>query len=123
MSERSILHPEIERFDPEYFPQFEEKLFFDGEKRKRQVLNFAVLLCLATVIATYGVLQDSTAAVIGAMIIAPLMTPIMACAAAATLGSSKRVAGALTLVALGVFAVIVLSVAMTLIIPGQLDLP
>jgi hypothetical protein len=37
-----------------------------------------VLLFLSTVIATYGILSDSTATVIGAMIIAPLMTPILA---------------------------------------------
>jgi uncharacterized membrane protein len=35
------------------------------------------LLLLSAVIATAGVVSDSTATVIGAMIIAPLMTPIL----------------------------------------------
>jgi hypothetical protein len=74
------------RFDPEYLPSFESKLFFEGERKNRQMVNFIVLLALATVIATYGVVTDSTASVIGAMIIAPLMTPIMAAAAALTMG-------------------------------------
>jgi hypothetical protein len=66
---------------PEDLPQFEAKLFFEGAKRRVNLERFAVLLFLSTVIATYGVLGDSTATVIGAMIIAPLMTPIMATAA------------------------------------------
>jgi hypothetical protein len=77
------------RFDPEYLPSFESKLFFEGVRKNKQIVNFIVLLALATVIATYGVVTDSTASVIGAMIIAPLMTPIMAAAAAVTMGTTK----------------------------------
>ena len=40
----------------------------------------------ATWIAALGVIADSTATVIGAMLIAPLMTPIMATAAALVMG-------------------------------------
>jgi hypothetical protein len=51
------------RFDPEYLPGFESKLFFEGERKNKQIVNFIVLLALATVIATYGVVTDSTASV------------------------------------------------------------
>jgi len=61
----------MNRFDPEYLPSFEGKLFFEGERKNKQIVNFIVLMALATVIATYGVVTDSTASVIGAMIIAP----------------------------------------------------
>jgi len=108
------------RFDPEYFPVFESKLFFDGEKKTLQLINFTVLLALSTVIATYGVVTDSTAAVIGAMIIAPLMTPIMACAAGVTLGSRFRSIKALRLVGLSVIGVIVLSALLTSFLPSSL---
>ena len=108
------------RFDPDYVPIFEGKLFFEGEKRQRQTINFAVLLALATVIATYGVITDSTAAVIGAMIVAPLMTPIMATGAAVSMGASRRATSSITLVALGVFGVIALAMVLTAIVPGQL---
>jgi uncharacterized hydrophobic protein (TIGR00271 family) len=110
----------LDRFDTEYLPAFESKLFFEGAKRDRQFLNFIVLLALATVIATYGVITDSTATVIGAMIIAPLMTPIMASGAAVSMGSSTRAIKSLTLVALGVISVIVLSILLTAIVPSQL---
>ena len=59
-----------------------------------------MLLFLLTVIATYGVLGNSTATVIGAMIIAPLMTPIMATAAGLVMGDMKR-AGQSIIVVIG----------------------
>ena len=47
-----------------------------GDTRAKQSA-FWTMLTLSAVIATSGVLSDSTATVIGAMIIAPLSTPIM----------------------------------------------
>jgi len=52
-------------------------LLFDGPDRARKLSRFWALLLLAGVIATAGVVTDSTATVIGAMIVAPLMTPIL----------------------------------------------
>jgi uncharacterized hydrophobic protein (TIGR00271 family) len=52
-------------------------LLFDGPDRGRKLSRFWTLLILASLIATAGVLADSTATVIGAMIVAPLMTPIL----------------------------------------------
>ena len=108
------------RFDPEYLSSFESKLFFEGENKNRQMQNFIVLLALATVIATYGVVTDSTASVIGAMIIAPLMTPIMAAAAAVTMGSTIRFGHALRLVTFGILGVIVLAMLLTFFIPDSM---
>jgi len=88
------------KFTPEDVPPFEAKLFFEGAKRRVNLERFAVLLFLSTVIATYGVLGDSTATVIGAMIIAPLMTPIMATAAGLVMGNMKR-AGQSIIVVIG----------------------
>jgi uncharacterized hydrophobic protein (TIGR00271 family) len=94
------------RFTPEDVPRFEAKLFFEGARRRRYYEQFGVLLVLATVIATTGILGDSTATVIGAMIIAPLMTPIMATAAALITGRMGRAGRSLLLVAIGVLSVI-----------------
>lgn len=65
-------------FDPAYLSTFEDKLFIEGPQTARRLTNFFALLLFATVIATYGVLSNSTATVIGAMIVAPLMGPMMA---------------------------------------------
>jgi uncharacterized hydrophobic protein (TIGR00271 family) len=89
------------RFTPEDVSRFAAKLFFEGAKRRKYNEQFDVLLVLATIIATMGIVGDSTATVIGAMIIAPLMTPIMATAALVT-GRLGRAGRSLLLVAVGV---------------------
>jgi len=97
------------RFTPEDLPGFEDKLFFKGSRLRPYLVRFFVLLFLSTVIAAFGVINDSTATVIGAMIIAPLMTPIMATAAAIVMGKMDWSMRSLLLVVLGVTMVIVVS--------------
>jgi uncharacterized hydrophobic protein (TIGR00271 family) len=104
-------------FDPAYLEAFEAKMFIQGPKTAQRLINFFVLLLLATVIATFGVLSDSTATVIGAMIVAPLMGPIMATAAAIVMGSAPRALRALALVAAGVASTILLSALLALVTP------
>jgi uncharacterized hydrophobic protein (TIGR00271 family) len=104
-------------FDPDYVEAFENKLFIEGPQSARRLTNFFVLLLLAAVIATLGLISDSTASVIGAMIVAPLMGPIMATAAAVVMGSAERALRSLALVVVGVICVIGLSMALTWIVP------
>lgn len=46
------------------------------ERQSKISIDFVVLLCISTVIATLGLFENSPAVVIGAMIIAPLMRPL-----------------------------------------------
>ena len=89
------------RFRPEDVPKFEGKLFYEGDRRRPYLERFFVLLILATIIATAGIIGDSTATVIGAMIVAPPMTPIMAQAATLDKGNMCRVVNTLTLGLIG----------------------
>jgi uncharacterized hydrophobic protein (TIGR00271 family) len=61
---------------------------FQGDVGAKQS-RFWLLLTLATGIATAGVISDSTATVIGAMIVAPLATPIQAVAVAIAYGELR----------------------------------
>jgi uncharacterized hydrophobic protein (TIGR00271 family) len=81
------------------------------------VVNFFALLLFATIIATYGVLSASTATVIGAMIVAPLMGPIMATTAAVVMGSSQRALRALGLTVAGIFTVILFAFLLSWVVP------
>jgi uncharacterized hydrophobic protein (TIGR00271 family) len=111
------------RFDPDYQATFEDKLFYDGPHWARRLINFVALLTLATFIATFGVIGDSTATIIGAMIVAPLMTPIMATAAALVIGQSRRAFQSVVLVIGGVTLVIALATVVTLLMPhGEISL-
>jgi uncharacterized hydrophobic protein (TIGR00271 family) len=104
-------------FDPAYLPVFEDKLFIEGPHMARRLTNFFALLLFATIIATYGVLSDSTATVIGAMLVAPLMEPIMAMTAAAVMGSFPRVLRACTLTAAGIASVVMFSYLLSWVVP------
>jgi uncharacterized hydrophobic protein (TIGR00271 family) len=101
------------KFSPVDIPTFEAKLFYEGDKRRSDLERFAVLLFLSTFIATYGVIGDSTATVIGAMIIAPLMRPIMAATAGLVMGNLKRAGFSFLIVVAGVVGVIGLSFLLT----------
>ncbi|MCB1403086.1 MAG: DUF389 domain-containing protein, partial [Rhodobacteraceae bacterium] len=109
------------RFTPELVPPFESKLFFEDDRRRLYLERFGVLLFLSAVIATMGILSDSTAAVIGAMIIAPLMTPIMAAAAAIVTGRMDRAARSLALVVAGALGVVALSWVLGTLYSGELS--
>lgn len=108
-------------FRPADVPAFERKLYFEGERRRPYLERFGVLLFLATVIATVGVISDSTATVIGAMIVAPLMLPIMATAAALVMGQTNRAAQSILLVISGIASVIFVSWLMAVIYPDAIS--
>ncbi|MFB6830605.1 DUF389 domain-containing protein [Streptomyces hydrogenans] len=75
--------------------------------------RFWVLLVLASVIASAGVVGDSTATVIGAMIVAPLMTPILGTALALVLADRSHVVRSALLVFGGAVAVVLIGMLLS----------
>ncbi|WP_170763756.1 DUF389 domain-containing protein [Ruegeria lacuscaerulensis] len=65
-------------------------LRFEGKDKAAYWRRFAMLLTLSVVIATMGMLRNSGAVVIAAMLVAPLMTPILGVAAAMVMGWLAR---------------------------------
>src|SRR5215207_8206939 len=57
--------------------QMRDAVFFEGPDVRQRSSRFWILITLASIIAAAGVAANSTATVIGAMIVAPLMTPIL----------------------------------------------
>lgn len=86
-----------------------DTLYFEPPDSLQKQVGFWVLLVLSVVIATLGVIANSTAVVIGAMLVAPLMTPIMGVAVGIVNGWMRRVVAAFATVAGGV--VVAISVA------------
>ncbi len=84
--------------------EIDDGLYFEQPDRTNKLVAWWVMLLLSVAIATFGILQDSTAVVIGAMLIAPLMTPIIGTAAGAVNGWPMRVTSSLGMVAAGVGA-------------------
>ncbi|MCL1587078.1 MAG: DUF389 domain-containing protein [Actinomycetia bacterium] len=89
--------------------EIDEGLYFEKPDRTNKLVAWWVMLLLSVAIATFGILQDSTAVVIGAMLIAPLMTPIIGAAGAAVNGWPWRVTRSLSMVVAGVAASIALA--------------
>jgi uncharacterized hydrophobic protein (TIGR00271 family) len=83
-----------------------------GSKRT----GFLVMLTLAGVIATAGVLTDSTATVIGAMIIAPLGTPILGIALGIVTGHLSLVLRSIGWVLAGLVIVVALGLVFSLFV-------
>jgi len=96
----------------------ETKLLFDRPPVRDRLVRFFVLLFLATVIASGGLITDSTAVVIGAMIVAPLMTPMMAASLAIVIGDGRNIVRSVGIVAIGVVFVMVVAGLMALIVPA-----
>lgn len=96
-----------------------DRLFITLGDRSRNLSAFWVLLLLASVIAAAGVVADSTATVIGAMIVAPLMTPILATALAIVLADRHQVRQSLALVLVGSLAVVTVAFLFGLLV--QID--
>lgn len=83
-------------------------LFIERSWHSLSSTRFWVLLVLAAVIAGAGVAGDSTATVIGAMIVAPLMTPILGCALALVLTDRPHLLRCILLVVSGAATVVVI---------------
>jgi len=84
--------------------EIDDTLYFEPPDRTNKLVAWWVMLLLSVAIATFGIIQDSTAVVIGAMLIAPLMTPIIGTAAGAVNGWPGRVTTSLGMIAAGVGA-------------------
>lgn len=90
-----------------------EAILFEEPDRQRRLTRFFILLILAAAIATFGLLADSVATVIGAMIVAPLMLPIMGVAFGVGLGDRKIILSSLTTSILGIIAAIAIGFLLT----------
>ena len=77
----SRLWGSIEQTIRDYVPQLDRRDRVDLVERIQSSsqwdFDFVALMCLSTMIATLGLLQNSVAVVIGAMLVAPLMTPLL----------------------------------------------
>lgn len=104
------------------------ELFFEGEERIPYVKQFYSLLTISALIASLGLYRNSTAVVIGAMLLSPLMTPILAFAASLVMGwpvRSGRLAIRLFCATLFVFALayllpLVFRMPTTVVVPPEL---
>ncbi|MGB3633342.1 MAG: DUF389 domain-containing protein [Rubrobacteraceae bacterium] len=102
---------------PERRREVEEELFPKGAALKSYLYRFAVLQSLAVLIALFGLLANSAAVVIGAMLVAPLMRPVLSVAATLVMGLPVRQGAAFTIVLAASAGSVVLAWAVTELLP------
>lgn len=98
-----------------------EKILFEGSALKTKVGRFLALMTFASIIASMGVVTDSTAVVIGAMLIAPLMTPLMGIAISIVMGWPNRLARSASIALAGILLAIAIGVVLGIIVPTSID--
>lgn len=97
------------------------KILFEGPDLTRRLVSFIALMSFAAVIAATGIINDSTAVVIGAMLVAPLMTPIMGMAISVVMGWPNRLLRSSAITLAGILLTIGISYLLTRTAPITFD--
>ncbi len=87
------------------------------ELQSRWSFDFMALIGLSTAIASLGLLQDSAAVVIGAMLVAPLMTPLLGAGLALVQGNLPLMRSAAQAIILGFLTALAIGAALGSLVP------
>ena len=95
---------------PNLDPEKRTEAYIRIRRNARPTREFYVLIVLASTIAAFGLLLDSAAVIIGAMLVAPLMSPIVGTGMALVLGDVRFLRMAIVTVLKGVLLAIIVGV-------------
>lgn len=95
----------------------EQSMFVSTDDPVKRYSSFFICIVLSAVIATGGIAAESTAIVIGAMLIAPLMAPIVGTSFAIVTGRPKKAAKTLLVALAGALAVIGTAYVVAALVP------
>jgi len=98
--------------NPEQVTALENELFVDADLS----VNYSVLTLSSCAIATFGLISNSTAVIIGAMLIAPLMLPLRGLAFSALEGNVNLFRKSITAIIFGTVVAILLSCLLGLLV-------
>lgn len=100
-----------------------EELYADLSDSARLSSVYVVLISLSAIVCAFGLLTGDVAVVIGAMVIAPFLGPLVATSLATTLADRDLALRSLKAGAAGIVAAFLLSFAMGLAVPVDPQLP
>lgn len=100
--------------------QEKRKIVYNSIKTESSIgITYFLLVILAAIVATLGLLTNSTAVIIGAMLISPIMSPIIGMSFSMTIGESKIFSQSIKGIILGTFVAITVSIFVTLFMPSR----
>lgn len=92
-------------------------LFLQLRENARPSQNYVVLMMLSTILATFGVFADSSPVIIGAMILAPLMAPIISLSMGVLRQDRELIKGSVITVLTGMVVGYFFAILLTFITP------
>jgi uncharacterized hydrophobic protein (TIGR00271 family) len=98
-------------------------MFHEGERARHFAWRFGTLMGLSVCLAALGLIADSPAVIIGAMVVAPLMGPVLGVAASLVMGWPKRGTRQAVIVVIGAVGAVALAAVISALLPGDLDGP
>lgn len=104
---------------PERRREVIEELLPEGAALKNYLYRFAFLQSLSVLIALFGLIANSAAVIIGAMLVAPLMRPVLGIAATLVTGRPVRRGASFLIVAVASGGSVFLAWAVTKLMPLQ----
>jgi len=115
---RSLLEGAIERLVPQIDREDRVSLVDRVQSSSNWNFDFFALMVLSTVIAAIGLVQSSAAVVIGAMLVAPLMTPLLGMGLALVQGNPILARISLRAILLGLVVSLLVGFLTGLLTPG-----
>jgi len=100
--------------------QTREELYNGIERGARLDSTFLLLVFLSTIVASIGLIENSIAVIVGAMVIAPLLGPNIALAFGTSLGDRELMWQALKTNLAGLSLTLAISIAIGMLWPGHL---
>ncbi len=97
-----------------------EELFNNLREAGRPSINFFVLIALSSAIATLGLISNNPATVLGAMLVAPLMSSIVSVAGSITFSNTQLLRSAITATLQGCVSAVFVAVIISLLVPGDI---
>ncbi|MBN1429270.1 MAG: TIGR00341 family protein [Anaerolineae bacterium] len=95
----------------------QEEILWQAQEMASPNLDYFVLLLLSAILASLGLLLNSSAVIIGAMLVAPLMQPLIGLALGITTGQIQLIWRSVATLLQGILLALVVSIGIGMLIP------
>ena len=114
---RGTIEHGIARLNPQLTLTEQNELIWSAEKSASNNLDYIVMIVLSAALATLGLLTNSVAVIIGAMLVAPLMSPISSFSTGMATGILHLTRRASLTLFTGVTLALLISIVMGVVLP------
>ena len=114
---RGVIEHSIARFNPRLTQVEQAEMLWSAQKNASSSLDYLVMIVLSAALATLGLLTNSAAVIIGAMLVAPLMSPLSSVSTGLASGILQLTRRASLSLFQGVTLALLISLAMGALLP------